>query len=150
MKVRIVDPITVALAKLNRSVDPATGARRVYQSIDALKASCPIEDVVAQCLEQEPDNPGSNRLKFYCFEHERDGAEGGHTPSLYVNVEQQRWGCEAGCFEGRSGNVIDFVQKVNGWDFKSALDWLRVWSVHHGQRSGRIRIRLPAKRKRRR
>jgi len=142
MRVRLVNPLTAALRTLSRSVDPATGRRWVHRSIDALKASCPIEDVVAQCLEQEPDNPGSYELRFTCIWH------ADHTPSLWVNVDKQRWGCNAGCYP--SGDVIDFVQKFHGLDFKSALEWLRVWAMYHGRRTGRIRIRLPAKRTRRR
>src|SRR5262245_50203185 len=86
------DPIRRALASLTRSIDPATGQRRRFASIDALKAACRLEEVVAQCLEQEPDNPGENRLRFICWLHDDTN------PSLWVNVEEQRWGCHAGCY----------------------------------------------------
>jgi hypothetical protein len=140
------DPLAAALARLTRAIDPATGQPRRYQSLDALKAACRLEDVVATYLEQEPEDPDANRLKFYCFEHEADGTGGGHTPSLYVNVEQQRWGCEAGCFDGRSGDVVDFLRKFNrGLDQKGALEVLRVWAMYHSAGKRHIRVRLRRK-----
>src|SRR5436190_16384448 len=92
MKVRLVGPIRETLARLKIAIDPATGRPWRYRSIAAWKAACKLEDLVAEYLEQDPENPGSNRLKFLCFGHADTN------PSLYVNVEQQRWGCEAGCF----------------------------------------------------
>jgi hypothetical protein len=138
MRVRLVPPFAHALRELTLSVDPATGCLRRYQSLDALKRSVRLEDVVANCLEQEPENPGGNRLRFLCFRHDD------HHPSLWVNVEEQRWGCHAGCFGG-SGDVVDFVREIHCLTYKEAIDWLRLWAMYHSEGSatrGRIRIRL--------
>src|SRR5947209_4485935 len=101
MKVRIPHhqlAIDRALARLS-GVDPATGQRRRWQTINALKADCRIEEIVEHCLEQAPANPGSNELRFVCIWHPDTN------PSLWVNIEKQRWGCNAGCYS--SGDVID-------------------------------------------
>jgi hypothetical protein len=147
MKVRLRRPhdpdIRAAFKKITNAVDTATGTRRRWESLDALKARIRLEEVVAEYLQQDPENPGSNRLKFYCFNHEADGEQGGHTPSLYVNVEQQRWGCEAGCFDGHSGDLFDFVRLTNpGLTHKEAVDIVKVWATSRNQSEGRIRIRV--------
>jgi DNA primase len=114
-----------ALKTLTQSVDSATGVPRRFESLDALKARVPLEQVVAQCLEQEPENPGSNELRFLCIWHNDNH------PSLWVNVEKQRWGCNAGCYS--SGDVIDFIQKVHRLTYKEALEWLRIWDHNHNR-----------------
>lgn len=45
------------------------------------------------------------------------------TPSFIVNADTQRFKC-FGC--GAGGDVLDFVQQVNGCDFKSALSVLGI------------------------
>ncbi len=136
MKVRLVDPLAVALRRLTQSVDSATGRPYQFRSLDRLKADCRLEDVVAFCLEQEPANPGSNRLKFVCIWHDD------HNPSLWVNVEEQRWGCHAGCYS--SGDVLDFVQKMHDLDYHGGVDWLKVWATYHapGHERGYITVRV--------
>src|SRR2546430_1569373 len=108
MKVRIPhDQLVIrrALTSLAQSVDSATGERRRWRTLEALKADCRIEDIVAHCLEQEPENPGCNELRFLCIWHPDTH------PSLWVNIEKQRFGCNAGCVS--SGDVIDFVRKIH-------------------------------------
>lgn len=132
----------MAMKRLTQSVHPMTGEPRRYRSLNALKADCPLEYVVASPmgLDQDPENPHSNRLKFLCFRHDD------HNPSLYVNVEQQRWGCETGCFDGRSDDVIGFVSQLHGLTHKEAIAWLETWAYYHGPNANRgfVRIRLPA------
>lgn len=128
------DPLARALGDLTRAIDPSTGHPRRYQSLDALKTACRLEEVVAQCLEQTPDNPANNEHRFVCIWHDDTD------PSLWVNVDKQRWGCNAGCYS--SGDVIDFVKKFYLLDHKDALDWLRVWAMYHSAGKDYIRIRL--------
>lgn len=44
------------------------------------------------------------------------------TPSFVVNPDNQTWRCFGSCSEG--GDLFTFAQKVNGWDFKEALQEL--------------------------
>lgn len=135
--------VASAFASLSQAIHPMTGQVRRWQSLDALKAACPLERVVTQCLNQQPEDPDVNRLKFFCFRHEADYETVPHSPSLYVNVAQQRWGCEVGCFGGRSGDVIDFVQTVHDLSSrKAAVEWLETWHHYHVGKGRSMRIRL--------
>ncbi|MDD2890860.1 MAG: CHC2 zinc finger domain-containing protein [bacterium] len=44
------------------------------------------------------------------------------TPSFYVNPEKKLWHC-FGC--GAGGNVINFLMKIEGWNFKETLNYLK-------------------------
>lgn len=128
---RLVGPLTLALRQLKaRGINPNLGQPRRLWSPDRLKAAVRLEDIAVVGL-GEPENPGANRLKFFCFRHEPYEPDGTnvHSPSLYVNVEQQRWGCEVGCFDGRSGDVLDFVRTLHGLSHREGLDYLEYWAA---------------------
>jgi DNA primase len=50
------------------------------------------------------------------------------TPSFKVSPERQRWHCFGACSTG--GDVVDFIQKRRGIDFKDAL---KVLGLRHGR-----------------
>ncbi|MBN1417497.1 MAG: DNA primase, partial [Planctomycetes bacterium] len=78
-------------------------------TIRAILASSPIEEVVREYLPLQPD--GRN-LKALCPFHSEK------TPSFKVNVSKQFFHC-FGC--GEHGNAIDFVMKVDRVDFPDAV-----------------------------
>lgn len=120
-----------------------TGQRRVLWGLNALKAACRLEDIVTQGLEQEPSNPGYNELRFHC----PTGWHGHYdnNPSLWVNIEKQRWGCNA-CNVCSSGDVIDFLKKLHGFTTNEALAWLETWHYYHVGNGRVMKIRLRRKR----
>ena len=130
MKIKIRRRATAVLKEL-RDIDPATGVSRRIESHDALKARIPLEEVVAQCLEQEPDNPGSDTVLFCCFMHADEH------PSMWVDTEARRWGCRAGCYQ--SGDVYDFIRLLYDEDFKWAVDWVKKWDYNHNHSDNRGR-----------
>lgn len=153
VKIKLRDPVREAFRRL-QGIDLATGVRRRHESLAALKKRCQLERVIPQVLEQAGEDRGT-RLMFHCF-RPRHHTNGDENPSLWVDVEKQRWGCVCGMFsadEPQSGDVIDFIRKVHHMTFKEADEWLRIWDYHHNQipsdGGGRIRVRLPASRKRR-
>src|SRR5689334_19485848 len=89
MKVKL-PPAYAALHALSKSMDPALGEPMRFKSIDALKRAVRIEDVIAHCLEQEPQEV-RGELRFHCLPTWHGGPD--NNPSLWVNVEKQKWGC---------------------------------------------------------
>jgi hypothetical protein len=139
MKVRLLDPYRFAMKQLTQSVDPMTGERRRFGSLDALKAACRLEDVVAFGLEQEPQEI-RNELRFHCPQTWHGGPD--IHPSLWVNVEKQKWGCNS-CGLG-SDDVLGFVRKLHGLTDKEGREWLTIWASHHpAEAPARITVRLP-------
>jgi hypothetical protein len=141
MKVQIKrDPlIRAAFEKLTNSVDTATGVRRRLESLDTLKARIPLEDVVAQYLEEEPE-PTGNELRFHCPERWHGRVD--VNPSFWVNPEKQRFGCNS-CGM-RSGDVVDFIRKALAPCTQAEAEaHLRAWDHNHNQsdRSMKIRVR---------
>ena len=46
------------------------------------------------------------------------------TPSFKISPERQHWHCFGSCSEG--GDVIDFVMRLHGFDFKDACKYLNI------------------------
>ena len=77
--------------------------------IEALKARRPIEDVAGRYLRLRPSGA---RLVALCPFHQEK------TPSFTVDPRRQTYRCW-GC--GRSGDVIDFLEEMEGLDFVDAV-----------------------------
>ncbi|MBI5654657.1 DNA primase [Candidatus Uhrbacteria bacterium] len=82
-------------------------------SADQVKAALDVADVVAEYLTLKP--AGSGSFRACCPFHQEK------TPSFYVNRPRQTWHC-FGCNEG--GDLISFVQRMEGLDFPEALQLL--------------------------
>lgn len=82
-------------------------------SADQVKAALDVADIVAEYLTLKP--AGSGSFKACCPFHQEK------TPSFYVNRPRQTWHC-FGCNEG--GDLISFVQRMEGLDFPEALQLL--------------------------
>ncbi len=78
--------------------------------IDAITSTVSAVDV-AERLGLEPSRSGYIR----CLWHTED------TPSLKLYPENRGWHC-FGC--GKSGDVIDLVQRVQGLSFRDAQQWI--------------------------
>ena len=78
--------------------------------IDEIKGKLDIVEIISAHV------PLAKAGKYY-----RAGCpfHGERTPSFFVFPHEQRWWCFGACSEG--GDVFDFVQKQNGWDFNTAL-----------------------------
>ncbi|MXX82883.1 MAG: DNA primase [Chloroflexi bacterium] len=71
-------------------------------------------DIVSYVQRYVPDLKKSGRnYKACCPFHNEN------TPSFIVNPERGTWHCFGACAEG--GDIFNFAQKINGWDFKEAL-----------------------------
>ena len=82
--------------------------------IEDIKSRLDIAAVAGEYLELKPS--GRNWVALCPFHQEQ-------TPSLVIFTDGQRYKCfGAGC--GRSGDVIDLVQGLEGWDFARALRYL--------------------------
>ncbi|MDD5437915.1 MAG: DNA primase [Patescibacteria group bacterium] len=82
-------------------------------AVEDIKTRLDIADVVGEYLQLKP--AGSGSFKACCPFHQEK------TPSFYVNRPRQSWHC-FGCNIG--GDVISFVQKIEGMDFMDALEHL--------------------------
>lgn len=92
-------------------------------AIEDIKTRLDIVDVVAEYLQLKP--AGSGSFKACCPFHQEK------TPSFMVNRPRQSWHC-FGCDIG--GDVISFVQKMEGMDFPEVL-------AHLAQKAG---VELPS------
>lgn len=81
--------------------------------IDEVKARLDIIDVVSGYISLKK---GGRTYKANCPFH------GEKTPSFVVFPESQSWRCFGACNEG--GDVFSFVRKMEGWDFREALQAL--------------------------
>jgi DNA primase len=75
-----------------------------------IKARLDVADIVGEYLQLKP--AGSGSFKACCPFHQEK------SPSFYVNRPRQSWHC-FGCDQG--GDLIDFVQRMEGMDFAEAL-----------------------------
>jgi DNA primase len=83
-------------------------------AIDEIKERLDIVEVISGVV---PLEKSGRRLRGLCpFHDDRN------TPSLVVFPTEQRWYCFGACSTG--GDVFDFVMKLKGWDFSTALEEL--------------------------
>ncbi len=85
----------------------------LMDAIEDIKSRLDVVDTVAEYLQLKP--AGSGSFKACCPFHQEK------TPSFFVNRPRQSWHC-FGCDQG--GDVISFVQKMEGMDFPEALEYL--------------------------
>ena len=91
------------------------------EDVDAVRERSNIEEIVGEHVTLRPAGVGS--MKGLCPFHDE------RTPSFHVRPQLGRWHC-FGCNEG--GDVISFVQKLDGLGFTEAVEYL----------AGRIGIQL--------
>ncbi len=92
------------------------------ETIDEIRSRSDIVEVISEC--GIALRPAGRDFKALCPFHTEK------TPSFTVSVQKQIFYC-FGCQTG--GNVISFVQKHEGKDFRETLEWL----------AGRLNIALP-------
>ncbi len=81
--------------------------------VDEVKDRLDIVELVSSYMQL--DKSGRNYKALCPFHSEK-------TPSFVVFPESQRWYCFGACNEG--GDVFNFVMKMEGWDFRTALEEL--------------------------
>ena len=81
--------------------------------VDEVKHRLDIVEVVSSYLQV---NKSGRNYKALCPFHSEK------TPSFVVFPESQRWYCFGACNEG--GDIFNFVMKMEGWDFRTALEEL--------------------------
>ncbi len=82
-------------------------------AVEDIKARLDVVDVIGEYLQLKP--AGSGSFKANCPFHQEK------TPSFFVNRPRQSWHC-FGCNIG--GDMISFVEKVEGMEFMEALELL--------------------------
>ncbi|MGO1317325.1 MAG: DNA primase [Cellulomonadaceae bacterium] len=83
------------------------------EDVDAVRERARIDEIVGTHVTLKPAGVGS--LKGLCPFHDE------RTPSFHVRPQVGRWHC-FGCGEG--GDVISFVQKIDGMSFTEAVEYL--------------------------
>lgn len=83
------------------------------EDVDAVRERSRIEDIVGEQVTLKPAGVGS--MKGLCPFHDEK------SPSFHVRPQVGRWHC-FGCGEG--GDVISFVQKMDGLGFTEAVEYL--------------------------
>jgi DNA primase len=81
--------------------------------VDEVKDRLDIVEVISSYLQL---NKSGRNFKALCPFHTEK------TPSFVVFPESQRWYCFGACNEG--GDVFNFVMRMEGWDFRAALEEL--------------------------
>jgi DNA primase len=103
--------------------------------IGNIKDKLDIVDVVGEYVTLE--RAGRN-VKALCPFHAEN------TPSFLVFPDKQNWHCFGSCGEG--GDVLDFVQRIEGWDFSTTLHHLaRRAGVELAGLEGQRRVSEPQK-----
>ncbi len=82
-------------------------------AVQDVKTRLDIADVISEYLPIKP--AGTGAFKAVCPFHQEK------TPSFYISRTRQSWHC-FGCNEG--GDVISFVQRLEGMEFREALEHL--------------------------
>ncbi len=110
------------------------------EDVDAVRDKARIEEIVGEQVTLRPAGVGS--MKGLCPFHDE------RSPSFHVRPQVGRWHC-FGCNEG--GDVISFVQKIDGLGFSEAVEYLagRVGiQLRYEEGSGPRRTEEPGKRQR--
>ncbi|QDW63725.1 DNA primase [Oerskovia sp. KBS0722] len=110
------------------------------EDVDAVRERARIDEIVSSHVTLKPAGVGS--LKGLCPFHDE------RSPSFHVRPQLGRWHC-FGCNEG--GDVISFVQKIDGMTFTEAVEYLadRVGvQLRYEEGGGPRRTEEPGKRQR--
>jgi DNA primase len=110
------------------------------EDVDAVRERARIDEIVSSHVTLKPAGVGS--LKGLCPFHDE------RSPSFHVRPQVGRWHC-FGCNEG--GDVISFVQKIDGMTFTEAVEYLadRVGvQLRYEEGGGPRRTEEPGKRQR--
>jgi DNA primase len=110
------------------------------EDVDAVREKARIEEIVGEQVTLRPAGVGS--MKGLCPFHDE------RSPSFHVRPQVGRWHC-FGCNEG--GDVISFIQKMDGLGFSEAVEYLaaRVGvQLRYEEGGGPRRVEEPGRRQR--